>query len=234
MVESELSIAPRTANVLPSSDTRTSGRGALAAQTMPTCPEQHAAPAQRRLEQTDDQQASGQEQQRPGAKAGDVTDGAGQARHPQRNLIHPIDAVTHLPPAFGIEAERNGDEAQQAHRHDPGRNDRHGQQVREHAVGREAMKVIGGIRRGGEAGDQRGDDQAQRLVDAPQRGAGVQRAVAAAAHPRHAAIVGRDQRQRRRKRHLETRMHHRLRRQAATPAAPRSSACGSTAPAGRA
>ena len=39
----------------------------------------------------------------------DAAEGAGQARHPQRDRVHPFDAVTHLPPAFGVEAERHGD-----------------------------------------------------------------------------------------------------------------------------
>ena len=143
-----------------------------------------AAPAQRRLQQPDHQQARGAEEQRPGAEGSDAAEGAGQARDPQRDRVHPVDAVTHLPPELGIEAERNGDDAENAHRHDPDGDDRHRQEIGEHAVGREPVKMIGRVRRGGEAGEQRSEDQARDLAHAPERGAGAERRIGAGARPR--------------------------------------------------
>jgi hypothetical protein len=64
-----------------------------------------------------------------------------------------------LPPAFGIESERHGEDADKAHRHHPGGDDRHGKQIGEHAVGRDAMKVVGRIGRGSEAGDERSENK---------------------------------------------------------------------------
>jgi hypothetical protein len=40
----------------------------------------HAAPAQRRLQQADDQEARSAEEERPGAEGGDASEGAGEAR----------------------------------------------------------------------------------------------------------------------------------------------------------
>ena len=102
--------------------------------------------------------------------------------------------------------------AENAHRHHPGRNHRHGEQIGEHAVGRQAMEVKGRVRRGGEPCDQRGQHHAGDLAPAPQRHARGQRRVGLGA-PRQAVLIGRDQRQRRGKRHLEARMHDRLRRE---------------------
>ena len=34
----------------------------------------------------------------------------------QPDLIHPFDAVAHLPPELGIEPERHGDDAEDSHR----------------------------------------------------------------------------------------------------------------------
>ena len=49
------------------------------------------------------------EEERPGAEGGDTPEGAGQARDPQCDRVHPFDAVTHLPPELSIEAEGNGE-----------------------------------------------------------------------------------------------------------------------------
>jgi hypothetical protein len=163
--------APRTPNVRPSAAKRTSGRGVLAANATPSCREREAAPTQRRLEESDYEQGCGCQQQRPGAERGDVAHGAGQVRHPQRHHIHPFDAVSHLPPELGIEAEGNREQAKQPHRHHPGGDNRHGEQVRDDAVGRHAVEMKSRVRRRRQARDQRRDDEARDLVGAPQRGA---------------------------------------------------------------
>ena len=126
-----------------------------------------AAPAQRRLEQTDQQQASGREQQRSGAERGDPAECAGQACDPERDHVHPFDAVTHLSPEHRVEAEGNGDNAENAHRHHPAGHDRHGEEIGEHAVRRHAVKVIGGVRRGGETGNKRSENEAQTFRGRP-------------------------------------------------------------------
>ena len=74
------------------------------------------------------------------------------------------------------------------------------------------MEVVGSIRRGGEPGEQRGERQADDLVDAPERCARAERAVRARAQFDGALFVAGDQSERCRKGHLKTRMHHRFRR----------------------
>jgi hypothetical protein len=96
------------------------------------------------------------------------------------------------------------------HRHDPDRDDRHCQEIGQHAVGREPVEAIGRVRRGGEAGEQRREDEARDLAHAPERSAGAERGIGAGARPREAALVAGDQRQGRRKRHLEARVHDRF------------------------
>ena len=72
------------------------------------------------------------------------------------------------------------------------------------------MKMITHIRHRGSAGRQRHDDQRGNLAPAPQRDARAARRIGASLHPWNSALVGRDQCERRRKRHLEARMHDRL------------------------
>jgi hypothetical protein len=131
-------------------------------------------------------------------RSGPVPKAATRPKAPGRlatDRVHPLDAVTHLPPELGVEAEGNGDDAEDAHRHDPDRDDRRRQEVGQHAVGHEPVEMIGRVRRGGEAREQRREDHARDFAHAPQRGAGTERGIGAGARPREAALVARDQRQ---------------------------------------
>ena len=70
----------------------------------------------------------------------------------------------------------------------------------------------GRIGRGREPGDQRGQRQHHQLAPAPQRDPRGGRIVGRGKQPGHADLHQRDQPEGGRKRHLETRMHQRLRR----------------------
>jgi hypothetical protein len=61
------------------------------------------------------------------------------------------------------------------------------------------VEVKRGIRRGGEPGDQRGDDKAHDLVDAPERCARAERGLRSGTGEWQAVCVGGNERQRRRK-----------------------------------
>jgi hypothetical protein len=80
-------------------------------------------------------------------------------------------------------------------------------------LGGEPVEVKGRVWRGGEAGEQRREDHARDFAHAPKRGAGAERGIGAGAHPRQPAFVARDQRQCRRERHLEARVHDCFRRE---------------------
>ena len=75
-----------------------------------------AAPAQRRLQKPDDQKTGRRKQKRSGPERCDAAKRARQACDPQGDRVHPLDAVAHLPPEEGVEAERNGDHTDDAHR----------------------------------------------------------------------------------------------------------------------
>ena len=79
------------------------------------------------------------------------------------------------------------------------------------AVGRQPVEMEGGVRRGGKAGDQRSQKQPNDLSRAPERHARPERGVGIGA-PRQPVLIAAIKRQRCRKRHLEARMHDRLRR----------------------
>ena len=87
---------------------------------------------------------------------------------PGRLATHSATAIIQsMPPPISrhngaVEAERHREQRQHAGRHHPGRDDRHRQQVGDHAVRREPVEMIGRVRRGREAGDQRGHDQRRR------------------------------------------------------------------------
>jgi len=72
--------------------------------------------------------------------------------------------------------------------------------------------MIGGIRRGAEAGDERRKDQPDDLASAPQRDAGAARGVGRGA-PWQTVLVGGNQGERRRERHLKARIDDGFRRQ---------------------
>ena len=174
--------------------------------------QRRAAPAQRALEQAQHHQARGDRQQRSDAEGRHMPDRARQVRHPERHRDHPVDALPHQPPQHAVEAERDGDQRQQARRHHPDRDHRHGEEIGDHAIGRQPVEMEGGVGRGGQPGHQRRQDQPGDLAPAPQRHARAERGVGTGT-PRQPILIGRDQRQRRRKRHLEARMHDRLRRE---------------------
>ena len=117
------------------------------------------------------------EQQRPGAegRACGRPRPAGCATHSATAIIQSMPSPISCQ---NTASKPNGmrEHAENAHRHHPGRDDRHGEQIGEHAIGREPMEVEGGIRRGREAGDQRGQDEPGDLAPAPQRDARAERA----------------------------------------------------------
>ena len=161
---------PRAApRVSPSADTSKSGRGVVTAHS--AAASISGTPLKRNgvRNRAQQQQARGTEQQRPGAEGVNAADRAGQMRHPQHDADNPADAVTHQPPEHGIEAERQRQHAKNAHRHDPDGDHRHRQNIGEHAIGRQAMEVVGGVRHGGEPGDHRGKGDRRDLAPAPQR-----------------------------------------------------------------
>ena len=102
--------APRTATAWPSAATSTSGSGVRIAHRLASTIS--AAPHQRSgvLQQAQHDQAGGAEQQRPDAEGRHAPDRARQARDPQRDRDHPVDAVAHQPPEQAVEAERHGDQ----------------------------------------------------------------------------------------------------------------------------
>ena len=63
-----------------------------------------------------------------------------------------------------LEAERHQQQADHAGRHDQEAGQRHGDQVGQHAVGRDRLEMEGGQRRGGGAGDQRGGGDADEIA----------------------------------------------------------------------
>ena len=74
------------------------------------------------------------------------------------------------------------------------------------------VEMIGGEQRRREAGDQGREHERDKLAPAPKRKPRAERGCSTRRNPRNAALIGGDERERRRKRHLETWMHHRLRR----------------------
>ena len=62
---------------------------------------------------------------------------------PKCDRDHPVDALAHQPPEKAVKTEWNCDQRQQTGRHHPGRHDRHGEEIGDHAIGREAMEMVG-------------------------------------------------------------------------------------------
>ena len=206
--------APRTASAAPSDDTSTSGSGVAdrpqaAATTISTPPHQRSGVFSRQSTTSPAVTSSSG----PAPNAAIRPTAPGSCATNSATCDHPVDARAHQPPEHAVEAERDGEQAQQAHRHHPDRDDRHGEQVGDHAVGRQPMKMEGCVRRCRQTRNQRRKNERDDLAAAPQRHPGADRGVGAGRHPGQAALVGGDQRKRRRKRHLEARMHHRLRGQ---------------------
>ena len=125
---------------------------------------------------------------------------------------HPVDAEAHDRPEQAIEAERHRDEPEQARRHHQRRHHRHRRQIGQHAIGRDAVKVKRRIGHGREPRHQRCQQQHREFAATPQRrtrGCGV---IGGCEQAGHADLHQRHQAERGRKRHLETRMHQRFRR----------------------
>src|ERR1700746_608980 len=179
--------SPRTAKPRPSPAISTSGRGAHAAQI--TAATTAAAPLQRSgvLNKPMTRKPAVASNNGPVPNRG--TRPYGQARNPQADGIHPFDAVAHLPPEFGVETERHGENAEDSHRHDPGRDDRHGKEIGNDAIGRDAVEVEGCVRRRRQAREQRSNRQTDDLVDAPQRRPRTERGVGAPAQLDRAALI---------------------------------------------
>ena len=160
--------APRTATALPSAAISTSGCGARTIRTIAPAISTRADQAQRRPEQAEQHQPERAHEQRPGAERRHAPDRARKARDPERDRW----SSTRCPSPISHQkkpSRPNGiaSSAEDAGRHDPGRHHRHRQQIREHAIGRDAVEVIGHVGHGGGAGEQRDDDQADDLAARP-------------------------------------------------------------------
>ena len=94
-------------------------------------------------------------------------------------------------------------QAEQPRRHHQRRDHRHRREIGEHAIGRDAVEVKGGVRRGGEPRHQRGQQQHHDLAAAPQRHARGRGMIGRREQARHADLHQRHQPKRRRKRHLK-------------------------------
>jgi hypothetical protein len=94
-------------------------------------------------------------------------------RHEQRDRDHPVDAVAHQAPEQPVEAERDGDQTEKAHRHHPDRHDRHGEQIGDHAIGRQPMKMEGRVRGCRQYCNQGRKNEGDHLTAAPQRHTGA-------------------------------------------------------------
>ena len=77
--------------------------------------QRHAGEPQRRSEQAQHHEAGAAEQQGSDAERRHAADRAGQARDPDRDRDHPVDAEAHRPPGDAVEAERHQDDAEDAH-----------------------------------------------------------------------------------------------------------------------
>jgi hypothetical protein len=117
--------------------------------------QQKSAPPQPGAQQADQAQAGRGCQQRTDAERRNAPHRTGQARHPERNHVHPLDPLPHCVPERAVEAERHGRESEQTCRHHPHRDDRHREQVGDDAVWGEPMKVERRVRPGREASDER-------------------------------------------------------------------------------
>ena len=172
--------APRTASAWPSVETSTSGKR-RADRPQAGDDDQHAAaPAQRRF-----QQAKHAPARRCRAAAGPTPNAAIRPTAPGRCATNSATAIIQSMPSpisrQNMPSKPNGMaiSAEQAHRHHPDRHDRHGQQIGDHAIGREPMEMEGGVGRGRQSCDHRRKNQRDDLAAAPQRDARAERGVGA-------------------------------------------------------
>ncbi|GCC47507.1 hypothetical protein chiPu_0031677, partial [Chiloscyllium punctatum] len=163
-------------------------------------------------QQPEQDQTGARRDHRPDAESRHPADGAWERRDPLRHQDHPVDAEPHDRPEYAVEAERHREEPEQTRRHHDGRHHRHRRKVREQTVGRDAMEVERGVGRRREPRHQRGQREHHELTPAPQRKARGDRMVGRCQEVRQPDLHQRHQPQRRGKRHLEARMHQRLRR----------------------
>ena len=165
---------------------------------MPISPNARRRP----LPQAEPEPASGDQREERDRQSGNQT----HRRRPGRDGFgdgdHAGDPPSHGLKREPLEAQRHQEEGEDGAGHDPQPGNRHGEQVGHHAERREPVEVIGGERSGGEAGDQGGQGNTERVQgEAPQE-PGI---CAQPGKPFPNRLVDRDQGDHGRERHLEAR-----------------------------
>ena len=122
-----------------------------------------------------------------------------------------LDAPRHDGERQGLEAERHHRERQQAERHDDRRDERRGEQVAEQRIGRHALEMVGGERRGREARRSSVVTATPSIARPAKPQEPVARDDIVVRQPRRPMVAPelprRDQRGDRRERHLEAGLH---------------------------
>ncbi len=137
--------------------------------------------AQRRFEQAQHHKPGAAEQQRADPERRHAADRARQARDPERDRDHPVDAEAHQVP----ERRRRIRTASTTTPRMPigmvqRRHHRHRDQVRKHAIGRQPVEVVGRKERRRETREQRHDERARAAHVRPRARSRTPRGVSAA------------------------------------------------------